>query len=759
MQSDRFLYSFVAGLIFVVWMLPRAGWAQSTSEKEKSKNGKEATARAASIAEPLKLPPIEVPYLATPPVIDGSLNEAAWETQPLPLSEWLTYNPAYGQTMAQKTVVWMAYDKNNLYIAFRCLDPEPDKIKTSIARRDTLWNDDWIGISLDALGSGQSSYDLFVNPSGIQGDILNTSTKGEDTSPDWVWESAGRKTSAGYEVEMRIPLKSIRFRSGDEVRMGVIFWRRVSRLGISASWPDLPRGQSIFTRYAPLLFHNLKQGMTLEAIPNLTYSLHQSRETADRWGKSDSKPDAGFTVKYGITSSVTLDGTYRPDFSQVESDSYQVEVNQRYPIFYSEKRPFFMEGSGTFELAGAGGDGNLRTAVHTRRIVDPLFGMKLTGNLGKFTFATLSASDRAPGELDSSDPNAGERKNFNIGRMLYSIGKGSYIGGLFTDTEFGGGHNRVVASDISLHIGEHQNWSATAIGSDTLPLGGSSGRQGMAAQMSYGYTSKRYEAAVQLEHYDRDFQMDTAFYNRTGITGGWAYSAINLYPNENRYKWFKKINPFVFVRGYRDRIQGGNDVIAVAAVRMYFTRQGMLRVQWVTGREPWAQQSFEVRSLMVQGQAQFLRWLNVQSQFNRSRSTYYDPINPFAGNEVYFSTSGTFQPNARLNQSISFTRDAFDRLSTGQRVYAVNILNTRTEYQITRQFSVRAIAQYDSSKTRILTDFLGSYELIPGTVAYAGYGTIFERRSWDGQQLLRGTGDYLNTERGLFLKVSYLHRF
>jgi len=732
-----------------------AGWAQA----KKTKAPQEVPAVASSIAEPGKLTAIEPPFLETPPVIDGDLSEAAWQRPALPLSEWLTYNPSYGGTMAQKTRVWMAYDKNNLYFAFQCLDPEPEKIKTTLARRDTIWNDDWVGLSLDALGSRQSSYDLFVNPNGVQGDILNTSTRGEDTSPDWVWYSAAKITPSGYSAEMRIPLKSIRFKSGAQVRMGVTFFRRVSRLGVSASWPDLPRGQSIFTRYAPVLFRDLRQPLTLEAIPNFTYSWKQSREASGRWGKADSKPDAGITVKYGITSSVALDGTYRPDFSQVESDTFQVEVNRRYPIFYSEKRPFFMEGMGTFELAGSGGDGNMQTAVHTRRIQDPLFGMKLTGSLGRFTFATLTASDRAPGKLDSSDPQAGERKNFNIGRVLYSLGEGNYVGGLFTDTEFGGSHNRVAAGDLSFHIGDHQNWSTTVIGTDTLPLGGGAGQRGLAAQMTYGYTNKRYEASVQLEHYDRDFKMDTGFYNRTGITGGWAYSGINLYPDETRTKWLKRINPFLFVRGYRDRIQGGNDMIVLAGLRLYFTRQGMFRVHLVRGREPWAGQRFEIRSTELQGQAQLLRWLNVQSNLSLSRSVYYDPANPFPGNESYFSASFTLQPSARFSQRIGFTRDVFHRLSGGAPVFAVNILNTRTTYQINRRFALRAIAQYDSSRTRILTDFLGSYELIPGTVAYAGYGSLFERQSLDPQPTLRETGDYWNTQRGLFLKVSYLHRF
>jgi hypothetical protein len=759
MSMRQGCFSLLAGLLVCFLAFPVFGQHSTKSEKSKAKKAKEEPAKEASVPEPGKLPPIVVPSVEVPPAIDGVLEDATWKNSPLSLGEWLTYNPAYGEKLAQKTQVWLAHDKNYLYLAFRCLDPEPSKIKTSIARRDTIWNDDWVGLSLDSLGSGQSSYDLFSNPNGIQGDILNSSTAGEDTAPDWVWDSAGKITPEGYNVEIRVPLKSLRFKSGAEVRMGVLFWRRISRLGASASWPDLPRGQSIFTRYAPLLLGDVNRPLTLEAIPNITYSLGQTRVSPPGWGQTVSQPDAGITVKYGITSSVTLDGTYRPDFSQVESDAFQVEINQRYPIFYGEKRPFFMEGMGTFELAGTGGDGNMRTAMYTRRIVDPLYGVKLTGSPGKFAFATLSASDRAPGQVAPSDPNFGARKNYNIARTLYSIGKGSYVGALVTDTEFGGGHNRVVASDISYHLGEHQRLSTTVIASETLPEGGEPSRNGMAAQVYYSYGSKRYEAAGQLEHYDRDFQMDTAFYNRTGITGGWAYSGINLYPDAERYPWLKKITPMLYFRGYRDRIQGGSDRIYVGGLRMSFTRQGTFGLNLVTGQEPWAGQTFDIHAVEIFGGAQLFRWLNLQSHANLSRSIYYDPVNPFPGNEKYFSLSFTVQPNSRLNQTISFARDDFTRLSDGARVYAVNILNSRTNYQISKRFSARAIAQFDSSRSRLLTDFLGCYELVPGTVAYAGYGSLLERRSWDGQQWLGGSGNYLNTQRGLFFKVSYLYRF
>ncbi len=199
-------------------------------------------------AEPFELRPA---FLNSPPAIDGVLDEPAWQAPPLPLGTWISYNPLFGEQAPQQTQVWVAYDKQNIYFAFRCLDPEPDKIKSSVSRRDSLWNDDWVGLSLDAIGGGQNSYDMFVNPDGVQGDIFHSATAGESSSVDWVWQSAGRRTKQGFDVEIRLPLRSIRFTSGAKVRLGVLFWRRISRMGVSVSWPSLPPGRSFFTRFAP----------------------------------------------------------------------------------------------------------------------------------------------------------------------------------------------------------------------------------------------------------------------------------------------------------------------------------------------------------------------------------------------------------------------------------------------------------------------------------------------------------------------------
>jgi hypothetical protein len=159
------------------------------------------------------------------------------------------------------------------------------------------------------------------------------------------------------------------------------------------------------------------------------------------------------------------------------------------------------------------------------------------------------------------------------------------------------------------------------------------------------------------------------------------------------------------------------------------------------------------------GGAQLLRWLNIFGQVNLLHSIYYDPENPYPGREKDFHVEASLQPNWKLNETLSYDRVLFDRASNGARVFVVDIINTRTTYQFNKQFSVRAIARYDSSHNRVLTDYLASFELVPGTVAYAGYGGLYERQEWDGAQFVAGQGRYLNTRRGLFFKLSYLYRF
>jgi hypothetical protein len=719
------------------------------------------TSTASSAAPQDARPPLVAHRALKPPVIDGVLDDVAWEGGPLALDAWISYNPLYGDRIPHETLVWVAYDERFLYFAFRCTDPEPARVRTGVRKRDALFNDDWVGMSLDSLGSRQTSYDMFVNPSGMQADILTNNASGENVDPDWVWDSAGRQTGTGYEVEVRIPLESVRFKGGDRVEMGVVFWRRVSRLGVSVAWPDLPPGKSVFEREATLVFADLRERTAREAIPSFTYAVDQERATPDAYAAAERSPDVGITAKYGITSSVTLEGTINPDFSQIESDAFQVTVNQRYPVFYSEKRPFFMEGSGIFSLAGPGSDSNMIAAVHTRKIVDPIGGLKFTGTLGQVTFGVLSASDESPGrpsETDVPNPYEGRNEWYNVARAQYALNGTNYVGAIVTDSEFAGGFNRVVGVDASIKLDDHQRVAGMALYTSSREVGGGTPSSGAAGHVTYSYDTKRVNVSAFAEHYDDQFRMDIAFYNQAAITGGWVYGGLNFYPDKTRVGWLRRVSPFVFVQAADDRVAHADQFLFLPGIRMNFSRQGFFRVDRFFGHEPWAGQTFPLDRWRFMGNAQILPWLNIEGRYTVGDGTYYDPVEPFPGHIVQPRLSVTFEPTPRFSQSIAWTYTSFERL-TGEPVYDVTIVNTRTSYQFTKQFFLRAIVQYDSQRDRVLTDALASYELRPGTVVYAGYGSLVDRRAYEDGEWVPGVGSYATSHRSFFFKASYLLRF
>jgi hypothetical protein len=697
--------------------------------------------RVPALAQTLGPAELRAHRVSIPPKLDGVLDDEAWAGDPLPLDTWASYNPIRGEPAAQRTSVWIAYDDHAIYFAFKCFDTEPAKIRTNISKRDSAWNDDWVGLSLDSSRAGQVAYHMFVNPSGMQMDGLNTGSNGEDMAPDWVWQSAGHVDSDGYSVEIRLPLEDIRFRSGTNVRMGILFWRHISRSGISSSWPPMAPGKWVFETHAPLVFDDLRQRRLFEVIPSATLSRNQIRPTSASWSGMTSKGDVGVSAKYGVTSTDTLEATVNPDFSQVESDAFEVEINNRFPVFYSEKRPFFMEGLGLFNLAGTGGDSNMRTAVHTRRIIDPSAGIKLTGTAGRQSFAVLSSGDTSPA--------GSSQKVFNIGREVLNFGSGQYAGALVTDTEYRAQHNRVIGGDVALRKGDRFTWNGSLLFSDSRSLDGTTQR-GSASEISYGYSTRRLTVLGQLEHYDRGFQMDTAFYNRVGFTHVWQYEEVQFYPDAGRYGWIKRVAPFFWVARGTDRIQGGDEAFALPGLRFNFTRAGYLRLDFGRGHETFAGQRFQTGRINLNAGVQITRWLNLSGSSMRGPAIFYDSAAPFQGDQTTASFSVGLQPSAKLNNNISYNFVTFDRRSTGNNVYQVHIVNLRNTYQFTPQFLLRSITQFDSSRKRVLVDFLASCELSPGTVAHAGYGSLFEQRETD---------PYMATARAFFFKVSYLTRF
>ena len=706
-----------------------------------------------------------VPRATQSPKLDGTLDDQVWAQAPMPTGQWVSYNPNRGDNMPDvyKTEVHIAYDDRNIYFAFHCFDNEPDKIRTNVAKRDAAFSDDWIALSLDSAGTGQSAYHLFSNPSASQMDALNTSASGEQFDADMVWFSAAKTTSDGYVVEVQIPLQTLRFSAGNEVKMNLVFFRKVSRIGYSYAWPEMLPGQWVFDRPARLIFSDLTPRRLVELLPSVTYGINQQRENRKEWRPADDTYNFGASGKLGITSGITLDGTINPDFSQVESDAFQVLVNQRFPVFFSEKRPFFMEGMGLFNIAGTGGDGNMRTAVHTRRIVDPIYGSKLTGAIGKTAFGVLNAIDDSPLPFRiEGEPIDVANKVTTVGRATYGLRRSDYVGGIFTHTVHDGRNNFVAGGDISLRPSNAHSFSATFLTSETSDRENAD-RHGNTAQGTYTFATRRWFSTNQVEHYDEDFVMDTAFYNRTGFTGLWSFSEVSFYPKSS---WIQRIHPFYFAKIGKDRIQHGTEDFLHAGIRFNLTRQGFVNFSHGRGHESWMGTKYQVGSdFNFFGNIQVMRWLNVGGNYGGGPAIFYDATAPFQGRDRRFGIETTVQPNQHLSQSLEFSRVRFWRPQTGISVYAVNIVNAKTTYQFDKHFLVRFLAQYDSSQERVLTDFLASYEFVPGTVFHAGYGSLYAKRFGSVEPVpglsnpVDPASPFLMINRGLFLKASYLRRF
>lgn len=340
--------------------------------------------------------------ISDPPVIDGNMDEPVWESAPS-VSGFKSFIPDFGNDLDFKTVVYMAYDEENLYFAYRCYDDEPGKIKASVNSRDNILNDDWVCINLDSFNDQQSLYAFYINPHGIQMDSRFASGQ-EDKSVDFVWYSAGLINDDGYTVEIRLPLKSIRFSNREPVKMAVFFERKISRQAIHGSYPhmDPEKGYAFLTQMKPMIYYGVKHYTLLEVLPAFTYAYRNVHSDGEM-KREERNPRLSLTAKYGITSQLILDGTLNPDFSQVEADAGQVDVNLRYKLFYPEKRPFFLGGHDNFNFAATQADEHdpVNTLVHTRTIINPYAGVKLSGKAGeRVNVAAVYAADRVSSGSD-----------------------------------------------------------------------------------------------------------------------------------------------------------------------------------------------------------------------------------------------------------------------------------------------------------------------------------------------------------------------
>jgi hypothetical protein len=699
----------------------------------------------ASAKSPAALEPLRPARADVPPKIDGILDDEIWTRAPRE-SGFKTWNPDFGKDMKAGTVVSCAYDRENLYFAFRCSDPEPAKIKASVSGRDTINADDWVCINLDSFDDQQGLYALYVNPFGIQGDSRYEGNV-EDYSVDLVWYSGGRIDAEGYSVEIRVPFKSLRYRSREPVEMGVIFERKISRFSENGTFPPLDpaQGLNFLTQTRSLLFEGIAHYTLLELLPAVTYGRTSAREEgALRAGKG--RGDLSLTGKYGLTSQLILDGTVNPDFSQVESDAGQVDFNQRFALYYPEKRPFFLEGQEKYNFGG--GSGLLGAVVNTRNIIDPRVGVKLNGKLGpRDTIASIYALDELPG----GGPDASA--HFTILRYKHSLSQDSYLGGFYTGRFQGSARNLVAGVDGQVRLDPASALSFHAFYAGTKAAGDGERRHGQALGLQYDYGTRNLIISAQAQDLGKDFATETGYVTRTGVTYFQAGLLPMIYPKS---EVLLRIDPLFHTIHARDKWSGLWETSNTFDLRFVLIRNTMILAGARYSNEIFLDRRFPTSGLRFSARTLFSKQLSFQLSYVSGRKIRYVE-DPYGGRGADASAVLTFLPSDKLNLELSLRYSDFTRASEAAKEFDYTIVRGRATYQVDKHLFFRAIVEHNAFRKRLTTDLLASFTYIPGTVVHIGYGSAYERGEWrEGRYI--GADRFLEARRGLFFKASYLWR-
>ncbi len=685
----------------------------------------------------------------TPPVIDGKLADPVWQSA-LQVTAFKTFQPDYGREPSDKTIGYAAYDKENLYFAFRCFDSSPQKIKATLTRRDNIFQEDFASVILDTFYDKQGGYGFIVNPLGVQGDGMMDISGNLDESHDMIWYSKGTIDEQGYTVEFKIPFKSIRFPARKKITMGIFFLRQTMRYSEYGIFPEVsPDKGSLLTQSLPVAVSDIKYKRIVELLPAFTHS-RKSSTNEGRLEAEKSENDFSLTGKLGLTPELTLDAAYNPDFSQVEADAGQVDVNLRYDLFFSEKRPFFLEGNEIFRFAGNTEEAPLYSIVHTRRIIDPIFGVKVSGKIGwRNTLAAIYAIDEKPA------PGIDEDAYFSILRFRHAIKKDTYIGGFYTGRDFADGFNRVMGIDGRVRLtptsfGEYHLLGSAARSSEN----GVQDDYGHAFALRYMLESRKVILDMGLQDVSKDFRVDTGFLERSGVTRLALFGMYRIFPKS---KFFQRIEPFYWSFHIHDKYYDMFETTNLFTLRLQLPGRTQFRIDLLGANEVFAAHRFDRSGLGFQLYGQLNKYFNIELFYRKTGAVYYDPDDPYQGRGNRVGVSMLYFPSEKLRTSLSINYVDFFRSSDKQKIYDYTLIRNFTTFQLNKYLYFRGIAEYNFYWDKLMVDLLASFTYIPGTVVHIGYGSIYEKLAWQNQEYIPADS-FLETKRSFFLKISYLWR-
>ncbi|MGH9804948.1 MAG: DUF5916 domain-containing protein, partial [Candidatus Acidiferrales bacterium] len=449
--------------------------------------------------------------------------------------------PADGQPASERTVTYLGYDEKNLYVIFICFDQEPHKIRARLTAREQVGGDDLVELWLDTFADQRRSYIFTANPFGIQEDALFTEAQGYDPSFDTLWHSRGRLTDRGFVVWMAIPFKSLRFPGTPQQRWGMLLARKIRRANEISYWPPVSiRIQGFLNQSARLTgLDDISPGRNVQLIPYAAFRSFRALDTRDparpRFERDRADGNAGLDAKFVLRDSFVVDVTLNPDFAQVESDEPQITVNQRFEVFFPEKRPFFLENASFFQTP--------IDLLFTRRIGDPQFGVRLTGKQGPWAVGAFLIDDEAPGRrLPPGDPLHGKRALFGIARVNRDIFRESTLGVIFTHREFDESYNRLGGVDGRFKLS--RNWVASFQGvtSWTRELAGDP-LAGPAYDFEIFRSGRSFSYRFEYNDRGRDFRTEPGFLLRSDIRRYSQFARYRFWPERGGVlNWGPRVN-------------------------------------------------------------------------------------------------------------------------------------------------------------------------------------------------------------------------
>jgi len=735
----------------------------------------------AQVFQPVFNPSLTISPVETEIKLDGIISTSEWG-KVLPVSNFVERYPGENLKPAVATAVYVTYDRHNLYVAFNCYD-DPSSVRATMCQRDQFNGDDAVSVFIDTYGNAAWAYELMVNPYGIQKDFLWSNITGDDSGFDIIWESAATITDSGYQVEIAIPFASLRFPNKEIQTWKVDFWRNHPRESFKQySWAAYNQDDQCWVCQWGTLqgIKNAKPGRGFEILPSLIWSQvgelksYQFPDSGLREGRG--KAEISLGGKYSINSNITLEATGNPDFSQIESDAAQIDVNSTINLAYPERRPFFQEGSDIFRT--------LFNSFYTRTVNDPDYAVKVTGRMGNYSLGALTAYDiNTPYviPMDEYDIMVNTGKSLvNMVRGTKSIGNDNMIGFIITDRRFdGGGYGTIASVDTDIRLTQTYSIIGQYIysfteepfdttfdtgapdslfdqGKYTVALDGES-FSGDAIITQFRRRARNWNLTIDYNHVAPSYRTETGYDPWNDYRNFSIYSSYDFYPSDGI---FERISPQIYADGrwnfnghqkwalYNTSLNGN-----LRYAQTYFG------LEYHASMENWWDVKFnDLWNLEYFMGSQFNSQIGFEMNINFGRGVAR--WIPEEGDELFYQFILEVKPIDRLLLEPTITFFRSNSVETGEELLKQSIARTRIRLQVNRALSLRLVMQYndrsfygDHYKSWDI-DPLITYKINPFSVFYIG-STHDISKIFDQQDQ---RNEWKQSSRQFFMKLQYLFR-